>query len=102
MTFDQIKSEISARLREVRTAAAEFSDAEMYPDLQKLITKAISRVALCDNAADLDSLNDLRLGEADIQHSDTTYPVEELVAIHILYHGSLTLVYNDRIRTSDG
>lgn len=59
MTFDQIKSEISARLREVRTAAAEFSDAEMYPDLQKLITKAISRVALCDNAADLDRLNDL-------------------------------------------
>ena len=59
MTFDQIKSEISARLREVRTAAAEFSDAEMYTDLQKLITKAISRVALCDNAADLDSLNDL-------------------------------------------
>lgn len=72
MTFEQIKNEISARLREVRTEADDFRDAEMYPDLKKLIAKAISRVALCDTAAELDSLNDLLEAIEDTYNSCKT------------------------------
>lgn len=72
MTFDQIKSEITARLREVRSESGDLSGAEMYPDLQKLITRAISRVALCDTAADLDRLNDLLEAIEDTYNSCRT------------------------------
>lgn len=72
MTFEQIKNEISARLREVRAEADDFRDAEMYPDLKKLIAKAISRVALCDTAADLDRLNDLLEAIEDTYNSCKT------------------------------
>lgn len=72
MTFEQIKSEISARLREVRSEAEELSGAEMYPDLQRLIARAISRVALCDTAADLDRLNDLLEAIEDTYNSCRT------------------------------
>ncbi len=59
MTLDAIKHEISDELRRVRSEAADLSDAELYPELQKLIARAVSRVALCESATDLERLNDL-------------------------------------------
>lgn len=59
MTLEAIKREISLRLREIRDESDEFSDALAYHELQQLITKTISRVALCESAADLEAIDDL-------------------------------------------
>lgn len=59
MTLEAIKREITERLREVREDSEEFSGSSAYPELQKLITKAISRVTLCETAADLEATDDL-------------------------------------------
>lgn len=59
MTLDAIKHEISDELRHIKSEAADLSDAELYPEFQKLIARAVSRVALCESASDLERLNDL-------------------------------------------
>lgn len=58
MTLDAIKREISVRLREVRADSSEFSECAAYGDLQRLITKVISKVALCESADSLEAIND--------------------------------------------
>ena len=57
MTLDAIKNEISARLREVRASSSEFNASENYHDLQKLITKTIGKVELCETAEELENLD---------------------------------------------
>lgn len=57
LTLDAIKNEITARLREVRAESSDFNATENYRDLQKLITKAIGKVELCENADELESID---------------------------------------------
>lgn len=57
MTLDAIKNEITARLREVRADSSQFNLSENSQDLQKLITKAIGKVELCETAEDLESID---------------------------------------------
>ncbi len=59
MTLDAIKNEIKARLREVRADSSEFNASENYHDLQKLITKTIGKVELCETAEELESIDGL-------------------------------------------
>lgn len=59
MTLEEIKSEMSERLREVRADANDFSNTKSYDDLSRLIIKAISRVALCESSSDLEATDDL-------------------------------------------
>ncbi len=57
MTLDAIKNEIKARLREVRADSSEFNVSQNYQDLQKLISKTIGKVELCENAEELEALD---------------------------------------------
>ena len=59
MTLEQIKNEITERIKEVRDSSSDFSGCSSYDDLQKLFTKTIGRVALCESARDLESIDSL-------------------------------------------
>jgi len=59
MTLEQIKNEITAKLKEVRESSRDFSGCESFDDLQSLFKKAIGRVALCESAEDIEAVGDL-------------------------------------------
>ena len=59
MTIDAIKNEITARLRDVRADSSQFKLSENCQDLQKLITKAIGKVELCETAEELEAIDTL-------------------------------------------
>lgn len=44
----------------------------------------------------LHGLDDLRVGEADVQHAHAADPVHEDVAVHVLDHGALACFNGDR------
>ena len=50
----------------------------------------------------LDGLDDLRVGEADVQHAHAADPVHEDVAVHVLDHGALACFNGDGVSTADG
>ena len=50
----------------------------------------------------LDSFYHSRLAVSDIQDTDASDPVKEVVAIQIFHHGSLTTLDRNRISTADG
>ena len=49
----------------------------------------------------LNSFHNLRLRISDIQYTDAANPVQELVAVHVLDHSSLTFLNDNRISTSN-
>lgn len=59
MTLENIKSEIITRLREIDRDADDYSTSPTYPDLKKLIARAISAITLCESAEDIEATNDL-------------------------------------------
>ena len=59
MTLEQIKNEITERIKEVRDSSSDLSGCASYNDLQKLFKKAIGRVALCESAEDLEAIDGL-------------------------------------------
>lgn len=59
MTLDAIKSEITSKLRELQNDSGAYSESTSYPDLNKLIVKAIGKIALCESAQELMELDEL-------------------------------------------
>lgn len=59
MTFDTIKSEISKRLREVRSDSLEFSESEHFSDLRRLTADALGEISAATTVEEIEEMNGL-------------------------------------------